>query len=147
MKVFYKIQKKQTKNKPKNSQKKKKKLFFLKKNLYSYHMLLYLEPQSLEPQIEPRQTSEMLLTKPFLVDIIANILEDLTTETSNLNFHQKCRFNCKTPPKISIRKYLQRIKNYCRHCSEECFILAMIYIDRITEYNPQFIITKFNIHR
>ncbi|KAJ4461759.1 putative Crp/Fnr family transcriptional regulator [Paratrimastix pyriformis] len=56
-------------------------------------------------------------------------------------------FNALTPPEISIEAYLERLLKYMA-CSEECTILALIYIDRIIQFNNQsFVLTSLNIHR
>lgn len=49
-------------------------------------------------------------------------------------------------PAISITDYLVRIARYSQ-CSEACFIVALIYIDRLTIQHPSFCITPHNIHR
>jgi hypothetical protein len=40
---------------------------------------------------------------------------------------------------ISIGKYAA--------CSGECFVLALVYIDRIIQSNPTFVVNSLNIHR
>lgn len=32
-------------------------------------------------------------------------------------------------------------------CSEETFILALIYIDQVVQFNPDFVISSLNVHR
>lgn len=32
-------------------------------------------------------------------------------------------------------------------CSEETFILALIYMDQIVQFNPDFVISSLNVHR
>ncbi len=32
-------------------------------------------------------------------------------------------------------------------CSGECFVLALVYIDRIIQSNPSFMVNSLNIHR
>lgn len=32
-------------------------------------------------------------------------------------------------------------------CSGECFVLALVYIDRIIQSNPTFVVNSLNIHR
>eukprot|EP00696_Hemimastix_kukwesjijk_P005125 gnl/Hemi2/16515_TR5521_c0_g1_i1.p1 gnl/Hemi2/16515_TR5521_c0_g1~~gnl/Hemi2/16515_TR5521_c0_g1_i1.p1 ORF type:complete len:188 (-),score=30.90 gnl/Hemi2/16515_TR5521_c0_g1_i1:53-616(-) len=55
-------------------------------------------------------------------------------------------FHALKPPQISIAKYLERILKYA-YCSKECFVLALIYIDRVMQRNTSFVITSFNVHR
>ncbi len=45
-----------------------------------------------------------------------------------------------------MRAYLERILKYAA-CSTECFVLALIYIDRIIQNHPRFLITSLNVHR
>ena len=55
-------------------------------------------------------------------------------------------FHALKPPAISIHKYLMRIFQYA-NCSRSCFVVALIYIDRIIQRNASFMITSLNIHR
>jgi hypothetical protein len=49
-------------------------------------------------------------------------------------------------PGVSLHDYLCRIDaNF--HCSEECLILGLVYIDRIATLHPEFEISTLNIHR
>lgn len=56
------------------------------------------------------------------------------------------RFHAQTAPGITIGGYLRRIWVYSS-CSRECFILALIYIDRVVRCNPSFVVDSRNIHR
>ena len=49
-------------------------------------------------------------------------------------------------PQISIYDYFSRIHRYT-NCSESCYTLAFIYIDRVLQNNPLLILTRKNIHR
>lgn len=55
-------------------------------------------------------------------------------------------FNAVRIPAISIRAYLARIHQYA-DCSESCYILAFIYIDRLLQKNPGVVLSSRNIHR
>ncbi len=55
------------------------------------------------------------------------------------------RFQSSYPPEVTIEAYLDRIHKYAR-CSESCFIVALIYIDRVIEYK-NLVLTNLNIHR
>merc|ERR1712151_1484941 len=48
-------------------------------------------------------------------------------------------------PSISVLNYLERIHKYAS-CSTECFVLALIYIDRMIQRN-NFLLTELNVHR
>merc|ERR1719384_645936 len=56
------------------------------------------------------------------------------------------KFHALRPPPISIQDYLERIAKYSC-CSEECFVLALIYIDRLIQQNPEFLVNSLNVHR
>lgn len=49
-------------------------------------------------------------------------------------------------PSLSIRDYSLRLRKYC-YCSNECHVLALIYVDRILECNADFMVTQLNAHR
>jgi hypothetical protein len=49
-------------------------------------------------------------------------------------------------PSLSIRNYSLRLRKYC-NCSDECHVLALVYIDRLLERNADFMVTPLNAHR
>ncbi|OII72646.1 N-terminal domain-containing protein [Cryptosporidium andersoni] len=55
-------------------------------------------------------------------------------------FHAVC------VPSIPIRAYLMRIAHHFG-CSNECFVLALIYIGRIIKVNRNFTLSLLNVHR
>ena len=55
-------------------------------------------------------------------------------------------FDSVKAPQISIYDYFSRIHRYT-NCSESCYTLAFIYIDRVLQNNPSLILTRKNIHR
>jgi len=59
---------------------------------------------------------------------------------------QITRFHAVKPPDISISHYLERIRRYFG-CSNECFVLSLVYIDRIVKLHEDFSISILNIHR
>eukprot|EP00388_Colpodella_angusta_P007905 GDKJ01021975.1.p1 GENE.GDKJ01021975.1~~GDKJ01021975.1.p1 ORF type:complete len:210 (+),score=31.32 GDKJ01021975.1:54-683(+) len=56
------------------------------------------------------------------------------------------RFHAVNVPTISVYDYLIRIAKFF-YCSKECFVLSLIYIDRIVKIQPDFTINSLNIHR
>jgi len=58
----------------------------------------------------------------------------------------KSRFQATNRPQISIQGYVSRISKYSQ-CNAQSFILALIYIDRLIQRNPSFLITSLNAHR
>eukprot|EP00929_Paragymnodinium_shiwhaense_P038612 TRINITY_DN20389_c0_g1_i1.p1 TRINITY_DN20389_c0_g1~~TRINITY_DN20389_c0_g1_i1.p1 ORF type:complete len:218 (+),score=53.71 TRINITY_DN20389_c0_g1_i1:211-864(+) len=61
---------------------------------------------------------------------------------------QQCvtTFHSVRPPPLTIHEYLLRIGKYFQ-CSDECFVLCLVYIDRIVKQHPEFSICNLNIHR
>ena len=55
-------------------------------------------------------------------------------------------FHTNRTPAISVREYLLRLETYMK-CSEECYLLALIYIDRIVNREPDIVINSHCIHR
>jgi len=55
-------------------------------------------------------------------------------------------FDAVAPPAIGLREYLERVLRFAR-CSEECLILAMVYVDRAARRMPQLAPTAVNVHR
>jgi hypothetical protein len=81
-----------------------------------------------------------------LADIIALVLTEILKETNKSTDNFTSAFHSKRVPSISVKDYLTRIAK-CAKCSPECLILALIYLDRLTERNKRFIIKSLNIHR
>jgi len=54
-------------------------------------------------------------------------------------------FNAQNPPEVSIADYLARIVKYTP-CSAECYLLSLIFIDRIAQIQ-QIRINSYNVHR
>eukprot|EP01134_Creolimax_fragrantissima_P002879 CFRG2879T1 len=63
-----------------------------------------------------------------------------------LNDVQSTRFNSAKPSTISIEDYMYRIVKYAP-CSRHCFVLALVYIDRLVQSSPRLRVTSLNIHR
>lgn len=49
-------------------------------------------------------------------------------------------------PKVSLSSYASRIYKYF-HCTDECFLLCLVYIDRIVNSQPDIEVTDFTSHR
>ncbi len=81
-----------------------------------------------------------------LIEVISGVLTEIIKETDNIPEQFHSVFHAKSVPSISIKDYLTRIAK-TSHCSQECLILALIYIDRLTERSKNFMIKSLNIHR
>jgi len=93
----------------------------------------------------PPNSTEMSLG--MLVDSLAAVLEKMIEVNADTAGERETAtiFDAITPPAIGIRAYLRRIVQYVQ-CSDECVILALIYIDRLIERRG-FAVTQHNAHR
>ena len=63
-----------------------------------------------------------------------------TTQRFNTIYH------INAPLRMSINDYLTRLSQYVS-CSKECYVLALIYIDRFMELNPGQTINSYTVHK
>eukprot|EP00543_Licmophora_paradoxa_P004095 CAMPEP_0202452012 /NCGR_PEP_ID=MMETSP1360-20130828/10299_1 /ASSEMBLY_ACC=CAM_ASM_000848 /TAXON_ID=515479 /ORGANISM="Licmophora paradoxa, Strain CCMP2313" /LENGTH=331 /DNA_ID=CAMNT_0049070711 /DNA_START=412 /DNA_END=1407 /DNA_ORIENTATION=+ len=92
----------------------------------------------------PEQTAEGCA----LVRVLASVLHRLVCANAGVAVSdpgQVTKFHALKAPGIGIFQYLERIHKYAS-CSNECFILALIYIDRLIQQN-NFLLTELNVHR
>jgi len=92
-------------------------------------------------------------TSDFFVSSLACVLthlvslrgegSDLATEAGS---EPLTVFHAVRVPSVSIHDYLFRIARYFL-CTPECFVIALIYIDRIMKKHGEFVVCKLNIHR
>ena len=68
------------------------------------------------------------------VDLIDTNPEDLT------------RFHCKNLPKLGISQFIDRLEQYL-YCSEEVFVIACIYIDRVKAKQPWMVFNTSSMYR
>jgi hypothetical protein len=87
-------------------------------------------------------------TARAVVPVLACVLNQLCHRNDKIPLDPKnvSKFHALRPPAISILDYLERVSKYAS-CSGECFVLALIYIDRIIQSNPTFVVNSLNIHR
>jgi len=83
-----------------------------------------------------------------LVEVLADVLARLCERNDHFirGGTPVTRFHALRPPQITIKSYLERIAKYSS-CSEECFVLALIYIDRVIRKNSSFLVNSLNVHR
>ncbi|KAL7563827.1 hypothetical protein ACA910_019558 [Epithemia clementina (nom. ined.)] len=83
-----------------------------------------------------------------IVHVLAIVLDRLciaNVAMAQADPGQVTKFHAMKAPGIGILQYLERIHKYAS-CSNECFILALIYIDRLIQRN-NFLLTELNVHR
>ena len=88
--------------------------------------------------------------KPWIARATARIMRELISRNEAVGAHDPealdSAFRALEPPPITIHGYMERIVTHAK-CSDECFVCALIYIDRIIQTRPTFVISSFNIHR
>lgn len=87
-----------------------------------------------------------LINDTTLISLISSLFNEILDETDLIQNAIKTKFTSKSKPTIAIKDYLSRIMNFFK-CSQETLILAMIYIDRVTESISHFVLNSLNIHR
>eukprot|EP00499_Haloplacidia_sp_CaronLabIsolate_P012247 CAMPEP_0196772278 /NCGR_PEP_ID=MMETSP1104-20130614/2147_1 /TAXON_ID=33652 /ORGANISM="Cafeteria sp., Strain Caron Lab Isolate" /LENGTH=255 /DNA_ID=CAMNT_0042142411 /DNA_START=173 /DNA_END=937 /DNA_ORIENTATION=+ len=81
-----------------------------------------------------------------IVRILASVLDRLVSSNDASGEGQEItRFHAQRVPSISVHDYLSRVQKYSA-CSAECFVLALIYIDRLIQMNS-FVVNSLNVHR
>lgn len=93
-------------------------------------------------------TPEEAAEGSILVKVLAAVLDRLVKSNNSIarsDPGQVTKFHALKAPGIGVEAYLERVHKYAS-CSNECFILALIYIDRLIERN-NFLLTELNVHR
>ena len=103
--------------------------------------------QEMDAKIKLSSCSNMMAQ---LLDKIAkktdSLFEKNFTSEKVRKYYQNNEFNSIIKPDMTIREYLHRLAIYL-HISEACFILALVYIDRLTEKHPRILVNSYSIHR
>ena len=106
-------------------------------------------PPTLIPSNSMESTPTELAEGAAVIKVLAAVLERLVSANGKIAEMDPgviTRFHALKPPSISVLSYLQRIHKYAS-CSTECFILALIYIDRLIQVRKgerRFSTTKFS---
>jgi len=85
----------------------------------------------------------------FITDIVKNTDKLCKKKFNNeklRRYYQNNDFVSTIKPGMSIKEYVHRLAMYL-HISESWFILALVYIDRLTEQHPRILVNSYTIHR
>lgn len=80
-----------------------------------------------------------------IVASVAALLQHLGMQNSSEGCGAPC-FLSATEPMISMTDYLERLARFFQ-CSKECFVLALVYIDRLLQMNSNVWLCPLNLHR
>eukprot|EP00927_Polykrikos_kofoidii_P060395 TRINITY_DN5538_c0_g1_i2.p1 TRINITY_DN5538_c0_g1~~TRINITY_DN5538_c0_g1_i2.p1 ORF type:complete len:198 (+),score=32.87 TRINITY_DN5538_c0_g1_i2:217-810(+) len=94
---------------------------------------------------DPGQQAEQAGPGSVFWPAFANVLSHFARNAEEPH-HVVTIFHSVRVPPMSINDYFLRIAKYF-HCSNECFVLSLIYINRIVMLHPDFSISGLNIHR
>eukprot|EP00301_Raphidiophrys_heterophryoidea_P006762 c12700_g2_i3.p1 GENE.c12700_g2_i3~~c12700_g2_i3.p1 ORF type:complete len:175 (+),score=34.01 c12700_g2_i3:490-1014(+) len=80
--------------------------------------------------------------------VLACVLDQVVTRNDRIPLasNKVTIFHALRPPNIGVKNYLERVHKFV-NCSNECYVLALIYMDRIIQRNPDFFISSLNVHR
>ncbi|KAL8272491.1 hypothetical protein Esti_003614 [Eimeria stiedai] len=81
----------------------------------------------------------------LLVSSVASLLQQLASQNKSTGCGAPC-FLSATEPMISVADYVERLARFFQ-CSRECFVLALLYIDRLLQSNSQVWLCPLNVHR
>ena len=92
-------------------------------------------------------TEETVMTVKLLSCVIEKLVagNDPMRANSTGAPRSVTKFHALRPPSIGVHAYLMRIGKYAS-CSTSCFILSLVYIDRLIQRN-NFVIDSLNVHR
>lgn len=96
---------------------------------------------------ETLSTDEIPITDKDFIDALGLVLERWVEEAATADKSEKVsHFHSTRAPGISIDEYLKRIQKYFV-CSDECFVIALVYIDRISKMKSSIPVCKLTVHR
>ena len=85
-----------------------------------------------------------------LIESVADILGGMIQQDEDCNPTSDTKrispFHSKKVPSISLRDYLQRFGTLSK-CSDSCFIILLILVDRTAQKDADFELVPLNIHR
>jgi len=102
------------------------------------------EADSQEDASEGEDETEEAGNRQLLVMALGNVLMHLSS--LGCRPQRATAFHAVCPPPLSVPEYLERIHKYY-HCSDECLVLGLVYIDRIVNLHPEFVVSPLNVHR
>mmetsp|Transcript_57067 Transcript_57067/g.133034 ORF Transcript_57067/g.133034 Transcript_57067/m.133034 type:complete len:303 (+) Transcript_57067:209-1117(+) len=95
-----------------------------------------------EAEAEPRRVEEEP-GRQLLVTALAKVLVHLAA--LGCRPQRATCFHAVSPPP-NLPAYLERIARYY-HCSDQCLVLGLVYIDRLVNLHAEFVVSPLNIHR
>jgi len=97
--------------------------------------------------IEEEDTQVVRTSEKFMSSLGIVLSQWVEEAAANAGAPQNmgCFHSVKAPP-MAIVEYLERIRKYYR-CSNECFVMALVYIDRVSKTDPSMKVCDLTVHR
>jgi hypothetical protein len=110
-----------------------------------------MPPKGKESAQKPCKATEPKATGPSIKSTDSQFIDGLGIVLSSwVKAAQQAgevgRFHSACAPKVSIGDYLKRIHKFFQ-CSDECFVIALIYIDRASKVSPTAVVCDVTVHR
>ena len=85
-------------------------------------------------RIKEAMTTDVARTGAQFISSLGDVLSCWVQKTASVTgqAHKMGRFHCARVPPLSITDYLKRIRTHFL-CSDECFVMALVYIDRASK--------------
>ncbi|KKK26772.1 hypothetical protein ARAM_000387 [Aspergillus rambellii] len=101
-----------------------------------------------KPEVKNLPTRYELVDTRDLVVLISSMLMELIRFNDKIPLHQGrlTRFHSRTPPRISVQDYLQRLTTHAT-LSPPILLSMVYYIDRLCALYPAFTVSSLTIHR
>lgn len=101
-------------------------------------------PQQQPPHVARQGASDSAPADRLVVRGLAGIFEEMTSALSDV-CHISC-FHSRTVPDVPISEYVARLFRLF-DCGPECFVVALVYMDRATKADPKIAIDALTVHR
>lgn len=103
----------------------------------------YPQAKAVKPEIVEIDTGEQFIAG---LELIMLKWVEAGSAKADAQSRKATGFHSLRAPSMSLKLYLQRIKNFF-DCSDECFILALVFISRVTKKAPQMTVCDVSVHR
>lgn len=77
---------------------------------------------------------------------LARVLTQMAKNADPSELATPCSFASARPPQVSLTSYASRIRKFFR-CTDECFVLCLVYIDRIVHSHSDIQVNDLTCHR
>jgi len=94
-------------------------------------------------EVEPISAGDQFIKG---LGLVLNRWVEATASVTTDRTRRVTYFHCVRPPTLAIPDYLSRLRKYFV-ASDECYVMALVYIDRIGKIDPAMTVCELNVHR